>query len=62
MKKIDLRFSVEVPDDTDPQLVREVVDAEFEYAAAGGGPCNWRGQGWVPGPAELIEAPLATSP
>lgn len=62
MKKIDLRFSVEVPDDTDPQLVREVVDAEFEYAASGGGPCNWRGLRWVPGPAELVEAPLATSP
>ena len=55
--RVDLRFSVEVPDGTDPQLVREVVDAEFEYATSGGGPCNWRSNGWKPGPAELMEGP-----
>jgi hypothetical protein len=52
MKKIDLRVSVYTPDDTDPQLVSEVVDTYLDYGAMGGGPCNW--SNWFPAGSEVI--------
>lgn len=51
MKKVRLRFSIEVPDDTDPAYVLKVVNEELDSAIDGGKLCQWGD--WHPGDAEL---------
>ncbi len=49
MKRVELRFSIEVPDETDAQQVLEVANRFLDDDD--GLLCQWGD--WLPGPAEL---------
>ncbi len=49
--KVTVRFTLEVPDGTDPQRVLKVVNEELDSAIDGGKLCQWGD--WGVGDAEL---------
>ena len=59
--KVTARFTLEVPDGTDPQHVLEVVNRELDSAADGGGLVQWGNWDYSAAELDVEVAALDTS-